>query len=485
MTTSLIVFSGNDPQYLAIVWELANDARDRGENPTLLDLTSIVPGIGDTYHRGILKHLGRREPGIQLKRKLVSEGFTVIEPHPIATILPAKAEEGIRESVRSALISYARDPLPRRSRIIWSGLERRLRRTAIESFAAIDFELERHPSIDTVYLANGRFPHQRSIMEAALSRNRALRFYEKGEAVDTYWFEEHSTLDRITTQANVDSVLAHLSPEESLEVGQGWMNSRSSRGAPSNIYARFFTDDSGLEKLSKRKLIGFFTSSQDEFAALGPEWHVQEWADQWAAFDHALTHLEQFGFDFYLRVHPNFITKSHASFLRERRQILDMQAAHPALRIFWHDEQVNSYSLLEQSDAVVVWDSTVGLEASGRAIPVWEMAASYYDLYADVRTWFSSADDPGPEEFFYKVETALSLRFMAYLVSRDRPLPAEAIVVRNDLTPPPGIATALASIAVSGGAPTIAVAISAIADTVRHRRWGINRVALTRFLSRR
>jgi hypothetical protein len=230
--------------------------------------------------------------------------------------------------------------------------------------------------------------------------------------------------------------------------------------------------------------VGIFTSSQDEFAALGPEWHLDDWGDQWRAYDHVLTRLEPLGYSFYLRVHPNFITKSHASFLREREQLLALQRDHPKVKIFWHDEQVNSYALMAQTDVAIVWDSTVGLEASGRGVPVWELAASYYDLYADVHQWFGPADDPSESGLEFEVDVARSQRFMAYLAKRDQALPADAIAVRESLVPPATLGRRIAAAATSGGAPTVTVALGSIVDSARHRRLSINGKAARAFVSR-
>ena len=221
-----------------------------------------------------------------------------------------------------------------------------------------------------------------------------------------------------------------------------------------------------------------------EFAALGPEWHVQEWGDQWEAFDAVLSHLSQFDFSFYLRVHPNFATKSHASFFREKAHIEKLQGRHPALKVIWHDEQVNSYTLLNQTDVVVVWDSTIGLEASGRGLPVWELAASYFDLYADVREWFGPAIKPSREEIEFAVDTDRAHRFMAYLELREPQLSKEAVDVRATLFPKVGVGLRIANVVSTGGAPTIMIGLASILDAMRHRRFAINRIAVRKALSR-
>ena len=493
---SLILYSGNDPFYLGLVWHLAAVSRKEGQEPVMMDMTDISAGVGDDFNRKVLRGFRSTSPEQKLSKILRDAGLETVEAHQYVTrggdalsSMSAGSEREIAEAVRSALISYARDPFPDLASGTWRKLKRSLTASARLAYLAVSAILSERPEISEVLVANGRFPQQRAAIEAANAFERRVLFYEKGDAPDTYWLEDHSALDRILTQRNVGRALEHLSDEEALALGQDWMNARSAPGSELNIYTRFFEEEGANSPsripVAKRKVVGLFTSSQDEFAALGPEWHLDEWADQWDGFGHVLNHLEQFDFDFYLRVHPNFATKSHASFVRERANVQKLQREHPALRIIWHDEQANSYVLLGQTDVVVVWDSTIGLEASGRGIPVWELAASYYDLYADVRQWFSPAADPGVEVLRYTVDTSRTHRFMAYLALRHSPLPAEAISVQSSLRPSPGLVSRVAAIASTGGAPTVRVALASIADALRHRRFSINMTAARRFFSRR
>lgn len=494
---SLILYSGNDPFYLSLVWHLATLSRQNGQEPLMMDMSDISAGVGDDYNRKVLRAFGSPSPERRFAAALRDAGFETLEAREclradggdLLSAMPSKARKEIEEAVRSALISYARDPLPDTSHGIWRGLERSLRSSAESAYGAVSYILDERPDIADVYIANGRFPQQRAAIEAVQTRGRRVLFYEKGEAPDTFWLNDYSVLDRLETQRNVDVQLAHLSEDQAIELGLEWMNARSSHGSELNIYTRFFEAESAKSRpdgtAQERKVVGLFTSSQDEFAALGPEWHLDEWGDQWGGFDHVLNHLEQFDFDVYLRVHPNFATKSDASFKRERASLLKLQHDHPSLRVIWHDEQVNSYALLGGTDIVVVWNSTIGLEASGRGIPVWELAASYYDLYTDVRQWFSPSADPAFDELDYVVDVHRTHRFMAYLALRHKPLPSEARAFQTSLRPSNRIAARLAAVATTGGAPTLAVAFASVADAIRHRRFAINLTAARRFFTRR
>jgi len=59
--------------------------------------------------------------------------------------------------------------------------------------------------------------------------------------------------------------------------------------------------------------------------------------------------------------------------------------AHPRLHFIAADEAVNSYDLLEQVAAVVVYTSTIGIEAAAHGKPVVTASSSYYSNFGFVR----------------------------------------------------------------------------------------------------
>ena len=220
----------------------------------------------------------------------------------------------------------------------------------------------------------------------------------------------------------------------------------------------------------ERKTIGFFTSSQDEFEFAGPEWERHEWTDQYEAFHAMLNRFEKLGYACYLRVHPNLATKAQDLFVRERAGVRWLAERHPHLTVIWHDEPANTYSLLDVSDAVVVWGSTVGLEASARGLPVWTMATSRYGLTADVREVLSQdqLDHTGVE--LWDVDAHAAMRYVAYLVLRDEPMnPNFRSWVPWDGTKRP-FGVRLAAALAAGGIPTPIEAVRSQFDVYRHRR---------------
>jgi hypothetical protein len=271
----------------------------------------------------------------------------------------------------------------------------------------------------------------------------------------------------------VESVLKGLTAQEIDRIADEWLERRAPSSESRNEFAALWHDElpESLRRTddSHALVAGLFTSSQDEFQFLGPEWQLHDWDDQFTAFDLILDRLEARGYSCYLRVHPNLATKRHDYFVRERDGIRRLAAKHPQLTVVWHDDFANTYALLGQSDIVVVWDSTVGLEASARGIPTWTTATTRYGLVANVRELLS-AESLDREDFVpWTVDTHAAKAFIAYLVLRDQQMavPADSWYPWDRASAPLG--TAIAAALVSGSIPYKREAVRSIIDVYRHR----------------
>ena len=163
------------------------------------------------------------------------------------------------------------------------------------------------------------------------------------------------------------------------------------RADPSGVFNEFayLWDPNNEQDFTKvkgsHKSVGFFSSSQDEFLHLDPDWQRHSWESQVTAFDAVMDRLESLGYEIFLRIHPNLATKAHSYFKFEKAEFKWLERRHPNLKIYWHDEVVNTYELLKDIDLCVVWDSTVGLEA---ILLMWggnsEVRWSYLDTRSDL-----------------------------------------------------------------------------------------------------
>lgn len=292
--------------------------------------------------------------------------------------------------------------------------------------------------------------------------------------------------DRIATQGDVEHVLAGLHDAEVERIADAWLQARLPSKSSSNEYSAIWSEsDSSLSSgQPSQKRIGFFTSSQDEFLHLGPDWQLHSWASQFEAFDTLITYFESQGFTCFMRVHPNLSTKEHACFVRELKGLQELSAKHPDLEVYWHDDATSSYSLLKECAGIVVWDSTIGLEASAQGIPVWNCAASYYGLIADTRQVLGPKHMDGNNLQLWKVDPHKAKRFIACSVLRDLPLATRSNDWATwDVAAPPFVVRA-SSFVRSGGAPTLTDSVLASVDPWRHRSWKVNRKLLKAKLSR-
>ena len=474
MPTSVIMVSSYDPGYLTIFEHLVRTQRAAGNDVLVLDTTLLQGTPVDSFHRGMLRATGLPFPGHDLEARMTALGAEYRQPTLTPELtgpLAGPLEESLAIAVQSALITFFRTDRPDRRR-------RTVRRTATALltegravYRAVGVVC-RERSLDLAFVPNGRFPHQKL---AALALNEAgvlTRHIEKGEGAHRAYVQDYAPQDRLRSQGSVDAVLAGLSEAQIDEIADAWLANRDpgadSRNEFSTLWSNDIPDAVAASKTSGARVAGFFTSSQDEFLFLGPEWQLHEWSDQLVAFDLLMTRLEEQGFFCYLRVHPNLATKAHENFVRERAGIRRLAAKHPGLLVLWHDDPANTYALLGASDAVVVWDSTVGLEASARGIPAWTTATSRYGLVADIHEVLSPDDVARDGIALWTVDAHRAKRFLAYLVLRDQDVTSgERWTTWPSARPP--LRAKMAAVAVSGGIPGVGVAVRSLADVYRHR----------------
>ena len=475
MSRAAILLTGFDPGYLRIMEHQVKRERALANEVVVLDLTRHMGGAADSYDRSILRIFGLDYPGHDLVERVESLGATVEtlegEPRPASTPLPADVEERLQIAVQSALITYFRTDRPARSRRRISKVESALATGGRAVYNALLSYLGR-TDISTLYVPNGRFPLQKMTELAARDTATPVLHFEKGETSNGTYLKPYAPQDRLASQADVNPTLRDLDTDEISSIADAWLARRAPSQDSSNEFSALWdaglpAEIAGIENASK--VVGFFTSSQDEFVFLGPEWQLHEWADQFDAFDQLLTEFERDGYFMYLRVHPNLATKAQDCFAREREGIRTLQRKHPSLVVLWHDDSANTYGLLDHTDVVVVWDSTVGLEASARGIPVITAATSRYGLVADVREILSKEDLQARGIQPWPVDSYKAKQFIAYLVRRDEQMDPDYSSWTPWASSSPPLGAKIAALAVAGGAPLMSESLASVIDVYRHR----------------
>lgn len=479
MSRALVLLTNFDPHYLRIVEYIVSTIVDSGSEAYVVDTTSTSGVPVDTYHRGLLKMSGLVAPEKRLETVLskYNAKYLNIEDYlnESDSLTPEQNEE-LQIAVQSALITYFRTDAPNRKKARVSKIARGIERDGRLTLGAVKRIISQF-NIALVYLPNGRFPGQAMATLAAQESGIPTMHYEKGETANGAYIQPYSPQDRFDSQEAVKTVLKGLSETEVAATAQQWLNMRSpSEESRNEFSAQWPTElpEHINNALTGNKVIGFFTSSQDEFQFLGPEWQRHSWESQYEAYDLVLNTLKDEDFVAYLRVHPNLATKAHECFLREKAGIEWLQKRHPNLYVIWHDQPVNTYLLLDKSERVFVWDSTVGLEANVRGIPVWTAATARYGLVTDTREFLSPADVSIEKLKPWKVDPTGARKFIATLMLRDQQIPESFEKWETWDTSNPPFLVKIAALLRSGGNPTTRDALQASIDVYLHRNAKFN-----------
>lgn len=126
--------------------------------------------------------------------------------------------------------------------------------------------------------------------------------------------------------------------------------------------------------------ISIFLSSEDEFLALGNEWdYLNLFESQEEGIHFILNQLSEFNYHTYIRVHPN-LRNVHFGY---HKRLIELQYIYSNVTVIEAESTVSTYALVDASDKVVVFGSSVGVEACFAQKPVILLGGSLY-YYLDV-----------------------------------------------------------------------------------------------------
>ena len=466
-----IIYSNNDPLALSTIATIAKQSADSGRTPIIYDLKAVLYGTPDTYAPSILKIGRKKTPEHIFNSWITQQNYEIrrIDDFKINEnnfSLDKQTQEQLDDSVFSALLTFTRDHDPNLKKASVRNAKQKLFIEGVSTFKFLDLEFANASSEFRVFIPNGRFPHQRMAIEAAKKNNASTFIFERGEEPETYFLQGYTTQDRIQTQMHASVLTAGLSNLEVENAANRWMQKRNGKNA-TNEYGTIW-DDQDQEIDLGDKPLGIFTSSQDEFLNLGPDYQHHLWVDQFEAIESVINLACKRGYTPFVRIHPNLTNKSHSFYKKEMNGINRLKASFPDMPIFMHDSKMSTYRLLAKCSCCFVWDSTVGLEASSMGIPVHTLAMSRYGEISDIRQVFSP-ENLRKSEFEWQVDTAGAKRYMAYLMCRDREIKFETRIWKDWDTNREPIFVQISRVLCSGGAPSVLQSIISIFDSYRHR----------------
>lgn len=137
-----------------------------------------------------------------------------------------------------------------------------------------------------------------------------------------------------------------------------------------------------------KKSIVIFNSSTDEMAAVGDEWDsLQLFESQYDAIEYMLSNVSE-KYHFYLRIHPNLLNVQAPHHM----DLYKLADNHSNITIIPPSSPISSYALLDIAEKVIVFGSTMGVEACYWGKPVVLIGAAFY-LDLDVCYRAVSKDD--------------------------------------------------------------------------------------------
>ncbi|MEZ6060290.1 MAG: hypothetical protein R3C19_08020 [Planctomycetaceae bacterium] len=217
---------------------------------------------------------------------------------------------------------------------------------------------------DRVEVFNGRQACSRFCLIAARSAGLPFNTLEITARQQPIIFRGHTAHDRRAIQKRV------LSHPADVEAAEAYFARR--RQPAHNKYAKkhaseFSPPDAGRFK----KKISVFLSSQDEFESLGPDWR-SPFPDYATVVEAACRRFPEYLFC--IRFHPN--QADIAGDITTPFRAID---ALPNTVVYYPTDTANTYALLEWSDTVVTFGSTVTVEACWLRKPVIALGPSFYD----------------------------------------------------------------------------------------------------------
>jgi hypothetical protein len=233
---------------------------------------------------------------------------------------------------------------------------------------------------DLVYVFNGRFVNCRSLLDACINHNVKYLIHERGHDRDHFSarpFMPHDfsqIQDEISktwqSAIKIDYKAACMTARQFFEnrrdgLDQGWFSfsAHQKSGLVPNL------------PVGKRFRITYFSSSDDEFKAVGDIVKWERWPDQVSAVTDLIKACRTNPLiDLVIRVHPHYEKKHLAD-----RQFWNEHFIKEGITVIPSSSKVSSYELLETSDAVATTMSTMGIEAVHYNKPSICLGPSYYD----------------------------------------------------------------------------------------------------------
>lgn len=391
MERLLVIDTNSWRLHHATSMEIALAARERGAEVRYLNLRKLLPAVEDAtwMPRAVdLSTLRIR----RARRLLEAQGIEIAEPPARPEDLPRArreasrllegcaetaaltrlAHKGFRDigwGVLSSVVEVTRNPFAS-----LQAYRKRFEEFLATSLLVYDLagRAIRDFAPDAVVLFNGRFASTRPILAAARAAGVRALIHERGCDKDHYWV----ATEPIHDPDYVQRCIREFWRPEVAAAGEEFFKGRRERVERS---WRSFTKDQVAGRIPPAmqdgsKWVAFFTSSEDEYVAIGDQYANEAFPAQIDAVRAVATVVQEHpGWRLCVRVHPNISSKAREQIDFWRN--LDI----PGGVVVGPDEKFDSYAILDRADVVCCYGSTIGIEATYWGKPSLLIGRSIYD----------------------------------------------------------------------------------------------------------
>ena len=225
---------------------------------------------------------------------------------------------------------------------------------------------------DAVALFNGRYASVRALFAAAQAEGVRALIHDRGCDSRHYWIASEPILDPDYLQR----CIREFWRPELADAGEEFYTGRRAR-VERNWHSFTKGQEAGRIPQAMQdgsRWIVFFTSSDDEYVAVGDKYVNKAFPaqlDAIRAVEQAVARLP--GYRLCVRVHPNIASKS-----REQQEYWRALRV-PAALIVGAEARFDSYAILDRAHVACSYGSTVGIEATYWDRPSLLMGRSIYD----------------------------------------------------------------------------------------------------------
>ena len=428
----LLYIGFNSPSYLDLFNQLIVDYSEIGKDICILNppsYTDIQKGFGK-----LLVSLFRLTSPYESwlseldDNKVVIFNYHEFHNSKVDTLLEMEWNEFTKsekflQSLRSTLISQLSSSNPELE-YGYSRKRKKALRLAKKIFMQTSKVLMENESITHLLVPNGRFLDQFVFGHTPKILGKyhiKINYYERGLKPNTYFAGDFSLLDRVKYQEMILSKYAGATVAD-------WFENRVIEPTANEYSGLWTKTELNLKNnySDKTPNLTIFSSSPDEFAFLGPDWHESEWIDQWDAYKAVINKFSK-THNVTIRLHPNTINKSYMERKRMRKSVNYLRNKFPNLTVISASSSVNSYALIRESAIVVVWYSTIGLEAVNMGVPVICLNSSEWDLVIDVNKVFSEKSLEAIDAPLKPPDKDSAAKFLSGRLALDLPIQARTV----------------------------------------------------------